>query len=282
MDGVSTAKDLIRHFFEASNELLNQHSQAESFFYSWLEILEEELQFGPVLFHLPLLEGRHSYCLDNRLEEALRSDKVQKVQDTQKIGPWLYVPIEDLGPTCFMMMNPVVAESPIFQTFCDLLPFYVTQMDKVDRLGRRVKLLRSQIAVKKAFEEELPIGEILDALKEYFLNEHVFLYSKDKQEFFAPSSTLLALNSVKVPMLDALNQTFEKGDYLKNPEFHESIKALILYPLLIDEEHELLLGSFSSKNRIISTLDFSLICDFALDTHNMLRLKERLGLCQKP
>ncbi|MBW7875037.1 MAG: hypothetical protein H3C47_03495 [Candidatus Cloacimonetes bacterium] len=278
MDGVSTAKDLIRHFFEASNELLNRHSQAEAFFYSWLEVLEEELQFGPLLLHLPLLEGRQTYCLDNRLEESLRHEKIKEVHEAEKIGPWLYVPIEDLGSTCFMMMAPSVAESPIFQTFCDLFPFYVVQMDKVDRLGRRVKLLRSQIAVKKAFEDDLPIGEILDALREYFLNEHVFLYSRKMGEFYAPDTTLTALDSVRVPMLDALNQTFEKGDYLKNQEFHESIKALILYPLLIDEENELLLGSFSQKNRIISTLDFSLICDFALDTHNMLRLKRLLGI----
>lgn len=263
MDDIRASEELMTRFFDAHHELLAKTSQADIFFYEWLEMIEELFDYSPVLLHLPLLYSQTTFCNDKSIEKALEHKLGVEYQAGDFVnGLFLYPLLEDrrniIGITKSLQEHEL---TPLLMKY---LPFFIEQVNRIDQVSRNLRTLRFQGYLKDTEFEGKEFDEICEETQQFFKNEHLLMYDVVQDRLYFPEASKELETELERPLLDVCRTSaYSRNLYTAN-DYHPKVKGLILYPLFTSDDLGGYLVSFSNKNPLVTKMDISLICELSI------------------
>ena len=271
MDDIRTPKALNLQYLNQTMNLLSSCSQADSFFYQWLDMLDEMFDFGPFLLYLPYISPRKIYTQDGSLGESVNSHLDKKVEAGEFVGGLYFYPFLENEPYNIAAVPAELKEHDLFDAFLMSLPLIVRQVNQIDKLSRKLNVARLELLLKDLCSSEKNYGleDGLEDLREYFKNEWLFVYSISNDKLIFPANNEEQDLNIRRALVDACRKANYDRNMVTHEDFGEKIRSLILYPVYSDEDQDAFLGSYSHVNTIISTSDLNLICELGSNSDSV-------------
>lgn len=263
MDDFRTPEILNLQFLNQTMNLLSSCSQADSFFYQWLDTLDEMFNFGPILLYLPVIAPRKIYSQDGSLGEAIHSHLDTKVQANEFINGLYLFPFIENEPYNLLAVPSEIKNHDLFDAFLKSLPLIVRQVHQLDQLSRKLTVARLNLSLKTicSMHQPFKIDEGLEELRGYFNNEWLFVYSISSDKLIFASDAQEDDPVIRRALIDACRKANYDRNMVTDDDYGEKIRSLILYPIYSDEDQDAFLGSYSHRNTSLSTSDLNLICE---------------------
>ncbi len=263
MDDIRTPKTLNLQFLNQTMNLLSSSSQADSFFYLWLDILDEMFDFAPFLLYLPYISPRKIYTHDGNLGEVVHPHLDKKVESGEFVAGLNFYPFLENEPYNIVAIPSELKNHDLFDAFLRSLPMIVRQINQLDQLNRKLKVARLELLLKDLCSPEKSFGleDGLEELRQYFKNEWLFIYSISSDKLIFPDNNEEQDLNIRRALVDACRKANYDRNMVTHDDFGEKIRSLVLYPVYSDEDQDAFLGSYSHINSLLSTSDLNLICE---------------------
>ena len=263
MDDIRTPETLNLQYLNQTMNLLSSCSQADSFFYQWLDMLDEMFNFGPFLLYLPYISPRKIYTQDGSLGEAVHPHLDKKVESGEFVAGLYFYPFLENEPYNIAAMPSELKQNDLFDAFLKSLPMIVRQVNQLDQLSRKLKIARLELLLKDLCSPQKAYGleDGLEELRQYFRNEWLFIYSISSDKLIFPGNNQEQDLNIRRALVDACRKANYDRNMVTHDDFGEKIRSLILYPVYSDEDQDAFLGSYSHINSVLSTSDLNLICE---------------------
>ena len=271
MDDIRTPETLNLQFLNQTMSLLSSCSQADSFFYQWLDTLDEMFNFGPFLLYLPYISPRKIYTQDGNLGESANSHLDKKIEPGEFLGGLYFYPFLENEPYNIVALPSELKDHDLFDAFLKSLPLIVRQVNQIDKLNRKLKVARLELQLTHICSagKDYSLENGLASLREFFKNEWLFVYSISKDKLIFPSQTEEQDLNIRRALVDACRKANYDRNMVTHEDFGEKIRSLILYPVYSDEDQDAFIGSYSHLNSILSTSDLNLICELGSNTDSV-------------
>ena len=271
MDDIRTPETLNLQYLNQTMSLLSACSQADSFFYQWLDMLDEMFDFSPFLLYLPYISPRKIYTQDGSLGESVNSHLDKKVETGEFVGGLYFYPFLENEPYNIAAVPAELKENDLFDAFLKSLPLIVRQVNQIDKLSRKLNVARLELLLKDLCSTEKNYGleDGLKDLSEYFKNEWLFVYSISNDKLIFPTGNEEQDLNIRRALVDACRKANYDRNMVTHEDFGEKIRSLILYPVYSDEDQDAFLGSYSHINSVLSTSDLNLICELGSNSDSV-------------
>ena len=263
MDDIRTPEVLNLQFLHQTMNLMGSCTQADSFFYEWLDTLEEMFDFSPFLLYLPSIAPRKIYTQDGSLGEAVSPFLDTKIEPNEFLGGLYLYPFMKHEPYNLLAVPSELKHHQLFDGFLLGLSSIVKQVHQLDQLTRKLKIARLELSLNKicTSSNSYNIADGLEAIRSYFNNEWLFVYSVSADQLiYARESEEQDLN-VRRALIDACRKANYDRNMVTHDDFGEKIRSLMLYPIYSEEDQDAFLGSYSRQTSGLSTSDLNLICE---------------------
>ena len=258
-------------------------TQADSFFYEWLNILEEMFDFSPFLLYLPSIAPRKIYTQDGSLGEAVNPFLDTKIGYDDFVGGLYLYPFMKHEPYNLLAVPSELKQHSLFDGFLHSLPLIVKQVNQLDQLTRKLKIARLELSLNKICDSKnsYNIADGLEEIRGYFNNEWLFVYSVSADQLiYAKDSEEPDLN-VRRALMDACRKANYDRNMVTHDDFGQKIRSLMLYPIYSDEDQDAFLGSYSRQTSGLSTSDLNLICEIGSNIQSVSWILSELKVINK-
>ena len=256
-------------FLDACNELLSRYSQADTFLYEWIDMMEDIFGFSPILLHLPLLGPKKVYSSNSQIERDL-TPHFHKVIGSGSFLNGMYIyQLFDNEPTNFIAVTQEVNQGDLLSSVLKYLPFYLTQIYRSDSLTRKLKMSQLQNTLHEIDPDETTLEEGVESILDFLGKDVLFFYPVDGDHLLSDEKGLAHIKPNSRELHALCKQAEFERNMITREEYLNEVKGLILYPVFAEDELSCYVGTYSHRSPLISSVDLGILCEISANPNSL-------------